>query len=248
MPFPKFTSGRSGRLTFDTLNELFQRVEALEGTSERKPWSINAPEAAFFAKVGTQNPNFSDQYSFTEVCRKFNVAAAPLDPAAWTAVTGGRSSAGPVAGGVSSYVYPLKGTGLQAGSVYPVVATVDDRGYLIYVPISAPAVGNAFPAFIAATAVLVSNFRWQYTCRRVSVNSAGNGWDIPTSGPTFTALNGAEAQASDTPPIYGVGMQPPASATLQMIRQPIRIGTIVTMTFDADRYSFSMPNGYKVIC
>lgn len=248
MPFPKFTSGRSGRLTFDVLNELFDRVEALEKNGERSPWSISAPRDAFFAKVGVGSAVNTDQFSFTEVCRDLSVQGTALDPAAWTSVTGGRSSVGidKTTGATTLFAYPLVGAGLVQDTIVTAVATADTTGNVVYIPVQT-AVGNTFPAQIVSNAVITANLRWKYTCKRVSVDSAGTGWVIPTGGSTFTALNGPEA-IGDAPPVYGVGMQPPTSPTLQMIRQPIRTGTIVIMNNDTGRYSFSIPNGYKVIC
>jgi hypothetical protein len=249
MPFPKFTSGRSGRLTFDTLNELFSRVEALEGNSERKRWSVRPQSDAFFARVGVNNTGNTSQWAFTEVNRLFNASGAPLDPASWSDVVGGRNSSGTLSNGtVSTFAYPLVGTGLSTGDIHPVVATYNSEGDLLYVPIVASGTSSSFPAQIISNTVVIANLRWQYTCKRVFIDTAGTGWAIPSGGTQFNALNGPEF-VSDAAPVYGVGMQPPQSGTLQMIRQPIRAGVIVMMALDATgRHFFSMPNGYKVIC
>ena len=249
MPFPKFTSGRSGRLTFDTLNELFSRVEALEGNSERKRWSIRPQSDAFFARVGVNNTGNPSQWAFTEVNRLFNASGAPLDPASWADVVGGRNSSGTLSNGtVSTFAYPLVGTGLAQGAIHPVVASYNSEGDLLYVPIVASGTSSSFPAKITAATVITTNLRWRYSCLPQRVASSGNAFeDVPNSS-SLQAINGAEALA-DASPVFGVGMQPPQSGTLQMIRQPIRVGIVVTLTLDAaGRHSFSMPNGYKVIC
>lgn len=249
MPFPKFTSGRSGRLTFDTLNELFSRVEALEGNSDRKPWSIKPPSDAFFAKAGIANPSNPDQSSFTEVTRIPGASSSPLDPASWIDVTGGRNSSGYLPNNtISQFAYPLVGTGLSQGSIYPVVSTFNSEGDLIYVPIVSSGVSSSFPAKITTATPISTNLRWRYTCLPQRVQSSGNDFENVPNASAVQAINGAEVLA-DASPVFGVGMQPPQSGTLQMIRQPIRVGIIVTLTLDAGgRHSFSMPNGYKVIC
>lgn len=248
MPFPKFTSGRSGRLTFDTLNELFSRVEALEGNSERKRWSVRPQSDAFFARVGVNNTGNSSQWAFTEVNRLFNASGAPLDPASWADVVGGRNSSGTLSNGtVSTFAYPLVGTGLATGAIHPVVASYNSEGDLLYVPIVASGTSSSFPAKIATVTVITANLKWKYTCTPQRVNQAFDNFEnIPGSG-NIDALNGAEVLPDST--TFGVGMQPPLTGTLQMIRQPIRVGIVVTLTLDAaGRHSFSMPNGYKVIC
>lgn len=252
MTFPRFTSGGSGRLTFDVMNELFARVEKLEGKA--RPGGLELPQMkhAFFAKVTAQNvsPN-QHQFSFAEVCRKDPQTAygGTLDPAAWTPVNGGQTSAGvPLAGGtVSSFRYPLIGSGITVGTILPIVASVDEGGNLVYVPIQATAATSSFAAKILSASALVANVKWAYVVRKVESNGGG-GYNEITTSPDRVAFNGAE-NANDAAPVFGVGMQPPQSGTLQMIRQPIRQDVVVVVTDDgAGRLVFSMPNGYRVIC
>lgn len=250
MPFPRFTSGGSGRLTFDVMNELFARVEKLEGKARQGGLELPQMKHAFFAKVTAQNvsPN-QHQFSFAEVCRKDPQTAygGTLDPAAWTPVNGGQTSAGvPLAGGtVSSFRYPLIGSGITVGTILPIVASVDEGGNLVYVPIQASGGTISYPARIVSNTVLTTNLRWLYQVKKVVVS--GNSFsDAQTD--TSAALNGAET-LSDASPVFGVGMQPPTSATLQMIRQPIRNNLVVVVTDDgAGKLVFSMPNGYRVVC
>lgn len=250
MPFPKFTSGGSGRLTFDVMNELFARVEKLEGNA--RPGGLELPQMkhAFFAKVTAQNTGTNaHQFSFAEVCRQNPQTAygGTFDPAAWVQVNGGQTSAGvPLAGGtVSAFRYPLIGSGITVGSILPIVASVDEKGNLVYVPIQASSGTVSFPARIVGNSVISANSRWLYQIRRVVV-SANAFSDSQTD--TSQALNGAE-NVTDAPPVFGVGMQPPTSGTLQMIRQPIRNNVVVVVTDDgAGKLVFSMPNGYRVVC
>lgn len=255
MPFPKFTSGGSGRLTFDVMNELFSRVEKLEGNA--RPGGLELPQMkhAFFAKVTAQNisPN-QHQFSFAEVCRQNPQTAygGTLDPAAWTAVNGGQTSAGvPLAGGpVSAFRYPLIGSGITVGSILPIVASVDEKGNLVYVPIQAGGGSVSFPARIVGYQNIEPNKSWRYLVRQVVVAATATQLDFTDIGNFMDAWNGAE-WLSDVPsfPVFGVGMQPQPSPTLQMIRQPIRPGAHVVVVDDGNgKLVFSMPNGYKVIC
>lgn len=250
MPFPKFSSGGSGRLTFDVMNELFSRVEKLEAEALPGGMKLAKPRYAFFARVTAQNtgPN-AHQYSFAEVCRQNPQTAygSTLDPAAWTTVNGGQTSLGVntgAGGTTSSFRYPLIGTGISVGSVLPIVGTCTDKGDLIYVPVQS-AGSISFPARIVSSTTITTNLRWQYQVKRVTVS--GTAFSDAQST-TSAALNGAESVA-DAPPVFGVGMQPPTSGTLQMIRQPIRNNVIVTVCDDGGgNLVFSMPNGYRVIC
>jgi hypothetical protein len=251
MPFPKFTSGGSGRLTFDVMNELFARVEKLEGKARPSGLELPQMKHAFFAKVTAQNlsPN-QHQFSFAEVCRQNPQTAysGTLDPAAWTPVNGGQTSAGvPLAGGtVSSFRYPIIGSGITVGTILPIVASVDEKGNLVYVPIQAGGGSVSFPAKIVSSTSVTLNQQWRYTVRRVQ-RTPGGFTDVP-GAPDVTAWNGAE-YVIDAPPIFGVGMQPPQSGTLQMIRQPILNFVVVIVTDDGfGELVFSMPNGYRVIC
>lgn len=250
MPFPKFTSGGSGRLTFDVMNELFARVEKLEGKA--RPGGLELPKMkhAFFARVNKQNisPN-QHQFSFVEVYRQNPQTAygGTLDPQAWTPMNGGQTSAGvPLSGGtVSSFRYPLIGSGITVGTILPIVASVDEKGNLVYIPIQASGGSISYPARIVSKSALTSNVRWLYQVKKVVV-SANDFSDAQAD--TSPALNGAET-VSDASPVFGVGMQPPTSATLQMIRQPIRDNVVVVVTDDgAGNLVFSMPNGYRVVC
>lgn len=252
MPFPKFTSGGSGRLTFDVMNELFARVEKLEGKARPGGLDLQPMKHAFFAKVTAQNTGSNaHQFSFAEVCRQNPQTAygGTFDPAAWTAVNGGQTSAGvPLAGGeISAFRYPLIGSGITVGTILPIVASVDEKGNLVYVPIQATAAISSFAAKIMAASALVVNVRWAYTVRKVESNGSGGYTEITTI-PDRTAYNGAE-NAIDAAPVFGVGMQPPQSGTLQMIRQPIRQDVVVIVTDDGTgKLVFSMPNGYRVVC
>lgn len=255
MSFPKFTSGGSGRLTFDVMNELFARVEKLEGKA--RPGGLELPQMkhAFFAKVTAQNlsPN-QHQFSFAEVCRKDPQTAygGTLDPAAWTPVDGGQTSVGiPLAGGtVSSFRYPLIGSGITVGTILPIVASVDEKGNLVYVPIQASGGSISFPARIVEYQNIEPNKSWRYLVRRVVVAATATQLDFTYTSDPMDAWNGAE-WVTDSPsvPVFGVGMQPQPTPTLQMIRQPIRAGVHVVVVDDGNgKLVFSMPNGYKVIC
>lgn len=250
MPFPKFSSGGSGRLTFDVMNELFSRVEKLEADALPGGMKLAKPRYAFFARVTAQNTGSNQhQYSFAEVCRKNPQTAygSTLDPAAWTLVNGGQTSLGVntgAGGTTSSFRYPLIGSGISVGSVLPIVGTYTDKGDLVYVPVQA-AGGISFPARIVSSTTITTNVKWQYQVKRVTVSGTAFSDAQSTTSP---ALNGAESVA-DAPPVFGVGMQPPTSGTLQMIRQPIRNNVIVTVCDDGGgNLVFSMPNGYRVIC
>jgi hypothetical protein len=255
MPFPKFTSGGSGRLTFDVMNELFARVEKLEGKA--RPGGLELPKMkhAFFARVTAQNTGANaHQFSFAEVCRQNPQTAysGTLDPAAWTPVNGGQTSAGvPLAGGtVSSFRYPLIGSGIAVGTILPIVASVDEKGNLVYVPIQAGGGSVSFPARIVGYQNIEPEKSWRYSVKRAVVAATATQLDFTDISDPMDAWNGAEwVVDSPSSSVFGVGMEPQPSPTLQLIRQPIRVGVHVVVVDDGNgKLVFSMPNGYKVIC
>lgn len=244
MTFPKFTSGGSGRLTFDVMNDLFSRVEKLEAASAGDRFSLRDQSEIFFARVGTQNGT-TNEWSFAEVARKTNTASLPsYDPTAWDTISG-RTSTGQSGANVSSFRYPLIASGVSTGQILPIIASATMTGDLCYIPVEASAGSTTFPARITASTSIATN-RWSYACNR-SIVDTSNAFVDASPVQTITAYNGAES-VSDSSPIFGVGMQPPTSATLQMIRQPIRNNVVVMVTEVGGKYAFSMPNGYRVIC
>ena len=66
MEFPRLTSGGSGRLTFDVVNDMFERIEALEGKGIPRKLHKDYASDIFPAKITTENPAAPGQYQFTE--------------------------------------------------------------------------------------------------------------------------------------------------------------------------------------
>lgn len=233
MPLPRFSSGRVGRLSYDVVNQAFDKIERPEDTGSRTPFEEH-PTDVFYAFITGVHPTVPTRFSFIEIQHD-----GPADLPT-SSVSGGRTSSD----GTDQFAYPAIGTGATEGDRVLVVSMFTKDGLNIFRIIPRGNAGS-FPARIVSSTTITTNVKWQYQVKRVTVS--GTAFSDAQSN-TSPALNGAESVA-DAPPVFGVGMQPPTSGTLQMIRQPIRNNVIVTVCDDGGgNLVFSMPNGYRVIC
>lgn len=251
MPFPRFSRGRAGALTFDTMNEVFDRIEALEGMLSQNRGLKRGRMTPFLGKILAQNPTDPTEFSFEEVTWSAN-----LTPNVWAQVEGGRTSSD----GQSDFAYPAVGSTLAAGKIVMLFPMNRDSSTIS----TNPNVKNGTLVFHALETGASSSTRvgrimsstsagqgnWEYTLKDAKATVSGStvSWTYNASSPDFKAYNGAEAPA-DSPTTYGVGMVPNLTPAPQMNRKQIRTGVVVTCILDeGGKWVFSVPNGYEVIC
>jgi hypothetical protein len=236
MAFTRFTSGRTGNLTFSLLNEIMDRIEALEQPSARVGLGGPVNQPPFLAKVGTLRSGSSNEWSFTEHAYPENHQLSGS-----VAVAGGRTSQREG----DQWGYPLIGTGLTTGDVVVAVPVYDSLSKLVFHVVKEGA-GNAqtMVGRIESFTAIVTDLRWRYTVQPIRIIDLQG--VTQNAGSTVTAFNGAE-YPGDTATVKGVGAMPPTTATYT--RKPIRAQTIVTLVMDDNgRWVFSVPNGYQVVC
>jgi len=239
MPLPRFTSGRLGRLSYDVVNQAFDKIERPENAGIRGEFDDSISDVFAVLLTGV-HPTNASRYSFVEI-QYDGYAMSPT-----SIVSGGRTSSN----GTDSFAFPAIGAGYGEGDKVLVVSMFLADGSNVF-RIVREAQSVTFPAIVSSSTVIVADAKWRYTMARVNGTVTGSAYPTWTSvGASFPAYNGAE-NVTDANGIYGVGMQPPqtGSATFSMKRQPIKNGVVVPVTIDANgTASFSLPNGYKVTC
>lgn len=239
MPLPRFTSGRIGRLSYDVVNQAFDKIEGPQNGGNRREFSDSISDV-FAVLITGVHPTNPSRYSFVEI-QYDGFALSPT-----SIVSGGRTSSN----GTDTFAYPAIGAGAAEGDKVLVASVFTLDGTNAF-RIIREAQSITFPAIISASSVIVADVRWRYTMSRVNGTVTGTAYPSWTTvGASFTGYNGAE-NVTDASGIYGVGMQPPqtGSATFSMKRQPIKNGVVVPVTIDANGTAmFSIPNGYKVTC
>jgi len=92
-------------------------------------------------------------------------------------------------------------------------------------------------------------YKWRYRFNEVTFNSTTNSFVEKTTETSYNnswSYNGAENNND----VYGIGRNDMFGSlpvgSLELL--PIRVGTVVTMTFDAGKYIFCVPNAYKTGC
>ena len=241
MSFPQFISGSSGRLTFSTLNETFDRIEKIE----RKPSSYKAKEQEkteiFPAKILAVNGSLG---SFVEV------APSATQPNSWTEVPKGIRSSD----GTNAYATPVVDANLAPDQIVFLSPSNAPDGTEIYLVIrGAAAPSNTFAAIVTSAAALTGSATarkvWKYGLKRFSTTITSTQITYTETGAEFFAYNGCENN-TDSTAVFGVGLKPdvtPAAPTL--VRQAIKTGTVVVVTQETSgAYFFSIPNGYEVTC
>ena len=248
MPFPRFTRGSSGGLSFSTMNEVFDRIESLESPSTGKRHHRMTP-GAFLGRIGAQKPNTSNQWAFSEVTYESSLLTLTFP-----VVEGGRQSSD----GSDLFAFPAVGDNLVTGQVvllFPMnrdSSTISGsqpdplNGQLMFHALRIPSTSSI--ARVAAWTPIGTGV-WRYSLQLcdATVTSGGILWVVQNGAATFSAYNGAEAVA-DAPSSYGVGSSPPGAVTT-ITRQPIKVGVVVETIQDRNgNWTFCVPNGYAVTC
>jgi len=239
MTFPQFISGSSGRLTFNHLNEIFDRIEKLE----RKPNSLDTKMESteiFAARVLAVS---GQQASFVQVMPSATAANN------WTDVPLGIRSSD----GSNQFAFPIIDANLAGDEIVFLTPANAPDGTEIFLVVRAKQDSATFAAIITGSAALTGSATlrkaWKYTIRKVTTNASSTNITYAGTGNDLFAYNGAENN-TDTTTVFGVGMKPdvtPVSPTL--VRQAIKTNTVVVVTRQTDGTNiFSMPNGYEVTC
>ena len=250
MQFPRFTDGSVGRLTFAHLNDLFARVEALEGAASSPSASAGMRGRVVTARVTAQPQG--GVYSWVEVERKGD---------AWLDKPDGLSSSDPSVDPPNTVAFPIIGAITEPFPVPLVIAPqYKEDGSLFYSPTAPGTSGagvykiTAFTAYGDQSSGALN--KWQYTMKKQKL-------EIVAGLPTFSTdtafspvvgLNGAEQRAdpqymTSTNDLYGVGWARPQGGKVQA-RNPIQIGIMVyavPMTGTGYHF-FSLGNGYTTVC
>lgn len=245
MQFPRFTDGQVGRLTFAHLNDLFARVEALEGAALPGASSRGRIDRLIPCKV-TGQPE-GGVYSWVEVERQGT---------AWVDKPDGLSSTDPSQSPPDTKAFPILGS---IAEPFPIPTFIMPQyrqdGTLVYLPTAPGAVGSA-PYKIVSFTTLEVGKSWQYGLKRqkIVVNAGVPDFQNDDNFATVIGLNGAEDRTdppygSASNDLYGVGWARPPQGTVVQ-RNPIQIGIIVQAVpvSGSNFYSFSIGNGYSTAC
>ena len=240
MPFPRFTSGRTGNLTFSLLNEMMERIEAVERAAGANPMKLPGQLPPFLARIVSVNPANGIEYEFEEVSYPSSHSISSV-----VVVDGGRTSRQDA----NKYAFPLIGSGLSTGQVVFAFPVYDNTSGLVFHTVEASGGAMTKVARVVSAVALHANVRWSYTMQPVKSdpNSPAPNVAWISDGPTFVALSGSE-NVTDSATIKGVGAEPPTGPTYT--RMPIKSGVIAPCTLEPNGswWVFSVPNGYKVVC
>ena len=240
MEFPRLTSGGSGRLTFDVVNDMFERIEALEGKGIPRKLHKDYASDIFPAKITTENPAAPGQYQFTEQERTAANTYQSIN---------GRRSSGYLLGVFTNYATPaIAQAGLPSGSILYLLGRDNQAGKLEYLSVSSPAqTGGGTVALIQSATPITANLRWKYSVIEAEYFTTQNIFTAAVGATSFFAWNGAENTTDSTS--KGVGFVPSSNAAAIYTRQPIKNGIAVEIIRDKNGLAmFSIPNGYKVVC
>lgn len=234
MSLPRFTGGSVGKLTFDHLNDAFESIDAIERDAGTAVPSQMRRGRTVVAKILSKN---ADEYAWQEVARSGTAFAAVPD--GLTSLESG-----------SLYAYPIVATGqgdIPVNSVVVIAPQYDLTGKLYYVSISPPAAGTSMIGIVqGVSSTVTQNQRWLYNVNEVYFNV--NSYTAVPGGRSVIANNGCE-NAVDAPQNIGVGQA--TGIAQNLVRRPIKSGTVVTLVQDAvisSQYTFSIPNGYEFTC
>ena len=244
MTLPRFTSGSIGKLDFSHLNDAFGYIDLARSVSTPMPDSKSAPSGAIFAKILNRDiQNNRSVHSWTEVVQ--------TGPGTYVEPQHPRTSK--VDG--NDFFYPVEtidGDELATNSVHAVFPHRRADGSFFYLQLGVQQeVGMLAIGTVAQT--LIPNQMWTYHARlarfRIDAYPTPT-WEV--YGDPTTAVNGCES-APDIHPIYGVGSSIPGAnsgqeGTPNISRRPIRSGVIAVAIRATAIWTFSIPNGYSVIC
>lgn len=240
MTLPRFTAGAVGRLTFRDLNEAFEAIDQLRKATDQKLEEQMARRRVILAQITAKN---GDEYAWQEVER--------TSATTYAVRPNGRSSAE----GANQYANPIVGLGtvnLAVGDNIAITASYTSTGSLFYVPLAVASSGGggADDFWSIANSTSIGNNRWRYDLSFAEWISSSNDFLVAVS-PTRVGYNTVEWAVDSAS--YGVGFIP-AAIPSQVIRQPIKNGTIVRASkinprdpFNFD-LGFTVPNGYRIVC
>ena len=244
MSLPRFTSGRVGKLSFQQLNEMFDRLEALELKVDRgdgaNTYSGENRKLIVLLKLTSKHATLP-LFNFTEM----TLAGIFTSSVTYVVLDGGRTASD----GTNLYAYPFVSTTAAVGDLVAAIAvnqrsTVLPDGGLCYLPVGGggSSTSTTFPAKVESSSGGTAGI-FTYSCKEVE----GANFTYVSGAATISARNGAET-AVDTPTSLGVGFIPPTPSPI-LTRKAIKVGTVVLITKDKlGLYSFCVPNGYKVEC
>jgi hypothetical protein len=233
MTLPRFTSGKVGNLTFAHMNEIVDRLEAVEKKAADPNRDQRGVLLPFLAKTTLLKPQTNNLWGFTEFT--YGKSRDIRFPAG---VDGGRASGR----ANDPWAFPLIGEGLIENQLVLAFPMNDDEGKLVFHAVPSPV--NSIVARVTGFESTVVG-QWKYLMQAATITSISPTPLIVTGGATITAYNGCE-WVTDGSGTYGVGMRPPSGTFL---RQPIKVGTVAVISNDANGFwHFSIPNGYQVTC
>lgn len=232
-------------MTFDVVNDMFERIEALEGKGIPRKLHKDYASDIFPAKITTENSAAPGEYQFTEQTR-FPGSSSSGN---FIAINGRRSS-GYLQGVFTNYATPaIAQPGLPSGSIVYLLGRDNQAGKLEYLSVSSPAqtgTGGTV-ALIQSATVITANLRWKYSVIEAKYFTTQNIFTSVVGATSFFAWNGAENTTDSTS--KGVGFVPSSNAAAIYTRQPIKNGIAVEIIKDKNGLAmFSIPNGYKVVC
>ena len=243
MSLPRFTSGRVGKLSFQQLNEMFDRLEALELKVDRgdgaNTYSGENRKLIVLLKLTSKHATLP-LFNFTEM----TLAGIFTSSVTYVVLDGGRTASD----GTNLYAYPFVSTTAAVGDLVAAIAvnqrsTVLPDGGLCYLPVGGggSSTSTTFAAKVTGSSGTAPAF--SYTLIEVE----GGSLAAKAGAVAFIAKNGAEVP-TDATGSYGVGFAPP-TAVATLTRKAIKVNTVVMVTKDAaGTYVFNCVNGYGVTC
>lgn len=243
MSLPRFTSGRVGKLSFQQLNEMFDRLEALELKVDRgdgaNTYSGENRKLIVLLKLTSKHATLP-LFNFTEMV----LTSVLTTPLTYTTLDGGRTASD----GTNLFAYPFVSTTAAVGDLVAAIAvnsrttSIGDGG-LCYLPVGGGGSSTSTTFAAKVTGAGGSAPVFSYTCIEVE----GGSLAAKAGAVSFTAKNGAEVP-TDATGSYGVGFAPP-TAVATLTRKAIKVNTVVMVTKDAaGTYVFNCVNGYGVTC
>lgn len=249
MTLPRFTQGQIGRLSFSDINAAFEKIDDIARNSDatRAPGRI-AGEMVL-ARILDPDPANPGAFSFIEVTRDSTAGTSLFTPAILFNQPISRTSKNDQ----SDFAYPViasAGSTPVPGEIMLIVSQYTEGGSLYYVPIASGAQGGTAEYWSIVGATSAGQNRWQYDMASAQWNALSQDF-ITSTVVQRKGYNTAEWAVDSSS--YGVGFIP-AGAPSQVVRQPIKSGTIVR----ADRINrldpqnfdlaFTVPNGYRIVC
>lgn len=246
MTLPRFTQGQIGRLSFSDLNSAFEKIDDINRSTDATSTQSRLAGDVLIGTIIAEQQG-TGKFSFIEVVRDSTAGTSGYSSVQNNGLPTSRTSSN----GVDDYAYPVLATaGITpvVGSTYLLLAQYTTGGQLYYAPVTfGSGLGQGSFASIVSSVSAGSN-RWLYTVATAQWNSLNNDW-LVSGFNQFSAYNSCEWAVDSTS--YGVGFIPAGNPS-QVIRQPIKAGTVVTVEKASSILPgvviFSVPNGYRVVC